>query len=276
MSEALIDHDDQHAKYAPQDDGGTEEHETQIATDATGDYIEAGVNRAHEDGSTIVPRIVMISLHAVSVAFSTWLLVGGVTTLHASWRVHVPFRAYAMLVCLWLVWGKHAGSLKWIIKRKVQWAEALPLALFSFPCEVGMALLATGLDGKDRPGWPALVTANGGDYAAVAVYAVGWIVSTWAEVDRMLWKRDPANKGKCYTGGLWRYSAHINYFGETLMWSAIATLTAVWWTAWLPLSMAAGFVWYHIPGLDKYLSQRYGAEFDEYQRTTSHFIPFVY
>ena len=241
-----------------------------------GDYIAAGVNRGHEDGSTVLPKIVMIALHGVSIGIATWVLVGGgVTVFRSDWTVHYPIRARLMLVGLWLVWVKHAVSLKWIIKRKVQWDEAVPLALFSLPCEVGMALLSTGLDGKSRPAWPAL-PVGGVDYAAAAVFALGWGVSTWAEVDRMLWKRDPAHKGKCYTEGLWRYSAHINYFGETLMWSALAALTATWWTAVLPLGMAAGFVWYHIPGLDAYLSQRYGAAFDRYCARTKHFIPFVY
>ena len=101
------------------------------------DYIASGVNRAHEDGSTVLPKFVMIGLHAGSIAFASWVLLGGVTTLNERWTVRYPTRARCMLVCLVLVWIKHAVSLKWLIKRKVQWDEALPLALFSLPVEVG-------------------------------------------------------------------------------------------------------------------------------------------
>lgn len=45
---------------------------------------------------------------------------------------------------------------------------------------------------------------------------------------------------------------------------------------WNPLLMTAGFVWYHIPGLDSYLEKRYGDEFREYAARTKKFVPWVW
>ena len=42
-------------------------------------------------------------------------------------------------------------------------------------------------------------------------------------------KADPANKGQVMDRGLWRYTRHPNYFGETCF----------WWGMWL-IALAAG------------------------------------
>ena len=46
------------------------------------------------------------------------------------------------------------------------------------------------------------------------------------------------------------------------------------WT--IPIFVTAGFVFFHIPVLDTYLSKRYGAEFDEYATKTAKLVPLVY
>ena len=69
---------------------------------------------------------------------------------------------------------------------------------------------------------------------------------------------------------------HINYFGDTVLFIGWCMLTASLWALALPALMGASFIFYHIPGLDAYLAERYGAEFEEYAAETKKFVPFLY
>jgi steroid 5-alpha reductase family enzyme len=57
------------------------------------------------------------------------------------------------------------------------------------------------------------------------------LVGDW-QLDHFL--KDPTSKGKLMTTGLWKYSRHPNYFGESLM----------WWGIWLVSLSAFSMLWY--------------------------------
>lgn len=87
---------------------------------------------------------------------------------------------------------------------------------------------------------------------------------------RHLWKQKPEHKGKLYTGGYFRYSVHINYFGDVL-WVLAMALTA--WNAWallVPLWLVCFFAFYNIPMLDKYLAEKYDNDFEHYRKKQKH------
>ncbi|MFZ4859421.1 MAG: DUF1295 domain-containing protein [Desulfuromonadaceae bacterium] len=96
--------------------------------------------------------------------------------------------------------------------------------------------------------------------------------------DRQLLKfiRDPTNKGKLMTSGLWRYTRHPNYFGEVTLWWGIwlmtLTLPGGWLTIIGPLTITILILKVSgIPMLEKPYEKR--ADFQEYKRHTSAFIP---
>lgn len=62
------------------------------------------------------------------------------------------------------------------------------------------------------------------DWAGAGLWLVG--ITFEAVADRQLkrFKADPDNKGKVMDQGLWRYSRHPNYFGETMVWWGIAVV----------------------------------------------------
>lgn len=60
-----------------------------------------------------------------------------------------------------------------------------------------------------------------GDILGVALFAVGFFFETVSDWQLVCFKRNPANKGRIITQGLWRYSRHPNYFGEAVLWWGI-------------------------------------------------------
>jgi steroid 5-alpha reductase family enzyme len=63
-------------------------------------------------------------------------------------------------------------------------------------------------------------------FSLVALGSAVWLIGFFFEavgdyqLDRFI--KNPANKGKIMSLGLWKYSRHPNYFGESLMWFGIA------------------------------------------------------
>ena len=69
-------------------------------------------------------------------------------------------------------------------------------------------------------------------YVGVAVWAVGFIFETIGDLQLVRFKRNPANDGKVLDSGLWRYTAHPNYFGEVMMaWGLFIAALVVPWAA---------------------------------------------
>ncbi|TKA80118.1 hypothetical protein B0A49_01364 [Cryomyces minteri] len=110
------------------------------------------------------------------------------------------------------------------------------------------------------------------------LYAAGIIIETLSEQQRKWFKQDPANKGRCYQGGLFALSRHINYFGYTLWRTGFAVAAAGWtWGAIIAAFFAYDFNARGIPVLDAYCQKRYGAQWAEYKRNVPYqFVPGVY
>ncbi len=62
------------------------------------------------------------------------------------------------------------------------------------------------------------------DLVAVLLFAVGLLCEAISDRQLLIFKKNPANRGKIITHGLWRYSRHPNYFGEALLWWGIFLL----------------------------------------------------
>ena len=58
--------------------------------------------------------------------------------------------------------------------------------------------------------------------------------------------------------------------------AALAHELMAFWSGGARALVTAGFIFYHIPGLDSYLAQRYGDEFVAYSQRTKKLIPWVY
>ena len=113
-------------------------------------------------------------------------------------------------------------------------------------------------------------------WIGIGLFVIGSCLNTGSEILRHQWKRDPRNQGKIYDKGLFRYSMHINYFGDVVWATGMALISGSIWIFLIPLYMSGGFIFLHIPRLDKYLKERYGDQYEAYASKTKKLIPYIY
>jgi len=56
------------------------------------------------------------------------------------------------------------------------------------------------------------------DFAGIFLWVTGFIFETLGDYQLARFKAVPSNKGKVLTSGLWRYTRHPNYFGDSALW----------------------------------------------------------
>ena len=69
------------------------------------------------------------------------------------------------------------------------------------------------------------IIANALFYLGLAFFIVGFAIEVVSDQQKSAFREVPENKEKFITYGLWSKSQHPNYFGEILLWSAIALLS---------------------------------------------------
>jgi steroid 5-alpha reductase family enzyme len=114
------------------------------------------------------------------------------------------------------------------------------------------------------------------DYAGIILWITGFIFEAGGDYQLSRFKTNPLNKGKVLSTGLWRYTRHPNYFGDS----------AVWWGYGL-ICLAAGSIFpilgsllmtaliIKVSGvalLEKNLKEK-KPEYREYIQRTSAFLP---
>lgn len=99
--------------------------------------------------------------------------------------------------------------------------------------------------------------ASPGVSLGLALYAVGIFTELFSEIQRSRFKKDPANKGKPYGGGLFSLATNINYGGYTLWRTGYAIVAAgLPWGALVGSFFFYDFAARAIPELDDYCTQR--------------------
>ena len=85
------------------------------------------------------------------------------------------------------------------------------------------------------------------------IFGLGLLWETISDMQLKSFRKDPKNKGKICTVGLWKYSRHPNYFGDLMCWIGLSTFTissmdtlSIVLSACGPLIM--GLIFYKITG----------------------------
>lgn len=163
-------------------------------------------------------------------------------------------------------------------KWRREWGKKEPLiAFFRVFMLQGLVMLVVSL--------PLIISFTGSrgnlqifSYLGILVFSAGFLIETIADWQLTSFKKKTEHAGKIITHGLWKYSRHPNYLGESL----------VWWGIWL-ISTGSGY-WYlslispliitfllryvsGVPMLEEKFRSRPG--FEEYAQKTPVFIPFI-
>lgn len=162
-------------------------------------------------------------------------------------------------------WREAAGrSFWWRSLFKVFLLQAAIMWIVSAPLLVAVSGPAPGA-------WTAL------DVGGAALWAIGFAFETIGDAQLAAFKRDPANRGKVFDRGLWRYTRHPNYFGDATVWWGLylfaASVPGGAWTVFSPLLMT--FLLLRVSGvslLEKGL-QESKPGYAEYVERTSAFFP---
>jgi steroid 5-alpha reductase family enzyme len=114
------------------------------------------------------------------------------------------------------------------------------------------------------------------DLIGLSVWLTGFCFEAVGDWQLLKFIRDPENKGRLMTGGLWRYTRHPNYFGEVTLWWGIWLMTLSLPGSWItiigPLTITILILKVSgIPMLEKPYEER--ADFKEYKRRTSALFP---
>ena len=153
-----------------------------------------------------------------------------------------------------------------LLKRRIPWEESISVPFAFALYFIGFSLFVL----------PISTPIDAIDYFAIALFIIGCTLNTAGEVLRNEWKKKPENIGKIYTKGFFKYSRHINYFGDLLWVIAFALVTKNWYSITIPVFLFCFFAFYNAPKLDKNLQNKYGKEYDEYAKRTKMLIPFIF
>ncbi len=136
---------------------------------------------------------------------------------------------------------------------------------------VAMPFLAAAIAPGAADAWPGL------DALGLALALFGLLFEAVADAQMAAFKATSPKTDAVMNTGLWRYSRHPNYFGESCLWWGMAVLAlaagGAWWALLSPLLVT--FLLLKVSGInlqEQHLQAR-GPAYGDYVRRTSAFLP---
>lgn len=109
----------------------------------------------------------------------------------------------------------------------------------------------------------------------IAVWIVGFVVEVVADSQKSAFRKNPDNRGRFITTGLWAWSRHPNYFGEIMLWFGIAVMALPVLSGWRWVALISPVFVYllitrvsGLPMLESRAAERWGDD-EEYQAYVS-------
>lgn len=224
-----------------------------------------------QHSKSIPQKLTIHVLEILLLCLSFWILFqdGGTwieNTLHIHNSTVSNERRIIIFIFSVITFFRFAFMMTLLLKRAIPWEESfsVPFAFALYFVGFSLFILSTS-----KP-------IDFIDIFGIFLFVVGCILNTGGEVLRNQWKKNPDNKGKIYKTGFFRYSRHINYFGDLLWVTAYAIITRNWYAVSIPIFLFCLFAFYNAPKLDKYLKDKYGKDYNDYANKTKMLVPFIY
>jgi steroid 5-alpha reductase family enzyme len=162
-------------------------------------------------------------------------------------------------------WRSEAGDAWWwrswfkvfLLQGVIMWVVSWPL----------LAMVTS-----DHPASSGLLV-----WIGEALFIAGLILEAVADWQLTRFKADETNRGKVLDTGLWRYSRHPNYFGESVIWVGVSLWALSLPDGWPLLIGPVLMIWLIIKVsgvamLDRHLKDA-KPQYRDYMRRTSAFVP---
>ena len=192
-----------------------------IAACAAATWIASLVRR----DASLVDRTWSVMIAAATLAYGHRLAGGGT---RAAWLLGLVVAWGVRLA--WYVtrrnWGHGEDRRYQAIRARNEPGFALKSLVLVFALQAALAWLVSAAALVALAGTRAFGAL---DVVGILVALIGFLFEAIGDAQMAAFKADPAHKGQVMDRGLWRYTRHPNYFGETCF----------WWGIWL-LALAAG------------------------------------
>lgn len=224
-----------------------------------------------QQSKSIPQKLTIHVLEILLLWLSFWILFqdGGTwieNNLHIHNSIEFTDRRIIIFAFSLITFFRIAFTMIVLLKRTIPWGESLSVPFAFALYFIGFSLFVL----------PTSKPIDLFDIFGIIIFVVGSVLNTGGEILRSQWKKNPENKGKIYTQGFFKYSRHINYFGDILWVIAYALITKNLYSVTIPIFLFCFFAFYNAPKLDKYLKSKYGKGYDDYAKRTKMLIPFIY
>ena len=163
----------------------------------------------------------------VVIAWVTRVVASGHGLPARQWIIVAMTTIWGLRLSGYLAWRKHGApeDPRYQAMRR-HWGDRFPLMslltvfalqgalmwIVSLPVQLGQV--------RDTPDLGVLA------FVGIALWLVGVTFETVGDAQLARFKADPASAGQVMDRGLWRYTRHPNYFGDTCVWWGIALVAA--------------------------------------------------
>ena len=157
--------------------------------------------------------------------------------------------------------SKATGNRTWYALRKIYLTQAVALWFVSLPLQVSAVSHGSVL--------PVVVLG-------VVIWLLGWTFEAVGDAQLKEFKADASNKGKIMDRGLWAWTRHPNYFGDSAVWWGLFLVSASAWPGVFTILSPVAMTYFLVFAtgarlLERSMEKRPG--YREYQQRTSYFLP---